>query len=130
MLEAMTQNKWMSAAGCLMALTVLVHVFAGGPENYAPLRASDDALPEIARSVLSVVWHAITVILIGFAVTLFILVRRENAGLFWLVLSIQLGFAFLFLVYGIADFGSLWPMPQWIIFSGIPVLMLMGRRSA
>lgn len=109
-----------------MALTTALHVFGGGPDFYAPLRAS--TLDPTVVSGYSVIWHAITLILAAFAVALAWLSRHRNAGLFWMVLGLQLGFAALFAVYGLVDLGSPWPLSQWIIFTVIPALMYIGWR--
>ncbi len=116
-------------AAALMLLTVFVHVFAGGPEIHQPIQNS--ALPSVVRAVGAVLWHAVTVVLTLFFVALLWLARHENPALLWLVNGIQLGFAGLFIWYGWAQLGTLWPMPQWIIFIVIPALTLwQGRRPA
>jgi len=48
-------NKPVLAASIVMAVTFLVHVFAGGPELYGPIRES--SLSMIEKSTWSVVWH-------------------------------------------------------------------------
>ena len=47
-------------------------------------------------------------------------------ALLWLVCAIQIGFAALFLWYGARQLRSLWPMPQWILFLGVPALTIWG----
>ncbi len=124
----MTQtNRWHLVAAALMTLTVLIHVFLGGPEVMDPIRAS--TLDPLVIAVTNVVWHAITLLLAIFAVALFWLSRHANRPLWALVLAMQVGFALIFLGYGIADLGTIWPMSQWVIFLGIPALMLMGEKS-
>ena len=117
-------NLWLVTAGALMTLTVFIHIFAGGPEVLAPTRTSD--LDPVVISVLSVIWHGVTWILTLIAVTLFYAARQGSVGLIILVSVIQIGFAVLFLAYGLIDLGTLWPMPQWVIFLTIPALSLIG----
>lgn len=122
-----TLNRWHLTAALLMTLTVLIHVFVGGAEVMDPIRAS--TLDPLVIAVTNVVWHAITLQLALFVVGLFWLVQHQSRPLVAMMLAMQLGFALIFLGYGIADLGTLWPMPQWIIFLGIPALMLMGERG-
>ena len=112
------------AAALLMGLTTLIHVFMGGPEVMTPTRASD--LSRLVRAVLDVVWHGITVVLACLAAALLWLAFHDNMALLWLVCAIQIGFAALFLWYGARQLRSLWPMPQWILFLGVPALTIWG----
>ena len=121
----LTLNPKMALAAGLMALLTLVHVFMGGPEINAPVRAS--ALDEVVRSVSTVAWHAVTVLLTVFALGLAWVSRHANRPMEIMMIAIQLGLAGLFLVVGIADLGSVWPMPQWIGFLLIPALMVWAK---
>lgn len=112
------------AAAVLMALTTLVHVFLGGPEVMVPARAAP--LPRLVRTVLDVVWHGVTVVLLCLAAALGWLAFHDNAALLWMVCGIQIGFAGLFVWYGLTRLRSLWPMPQWIIFMAVPALAIWG----
>jgi len=76
--------------------------------------------------VTDVVWHGVTVTLICLAGALFWLTWHENPALLWMTCAIQVGFAGLFVWYGITQLRSLWPMPQWIIFLGVPALTIWG----
>lgn len=113
-------------ASMAMALTFLVHVFAGGPELYSPLRASN--LATIQWSTFSVVWHFVSLQLFLLAIALLYLARNRNAALYYYVLVTTIGFAVLFIGYGLADLGSIWPMPQWIAFVFTSVAMVWARR--
>ncbi len=117
-------NSWLGASGLLMILTVFIHIFAGGPEILVPTRASE--LAPVIVSVLSVIWHAITWILILIAAALIWTAMRPNRGVVVLTVAIQLGLAALFVLYGLSDLGSLMQMPQWIIFTSIPALTIVG----
>ncbi len=72
-------NRPIAAAATLMAATFFVHVFVGGPETDAPIRASD--LPEIARATAHVVWHMVSWMLAVIAAALFWLSRHDNRAL-------------------------------------------------
>ncbi|TLP61490.1 hypothetical protein FEE96_14705 [Parasedimentitalea maritima] len=124
-------NRSYAVAATLMGLTVGLHVFGGGPEIHDPIRAS--AMPDVVRAVGSVLWHAVTWILILMAVALAWISYRQNSALFVMVIAIQAGFAALFLFYGWTLLGTVWEMGQWTIFSVIPAVMLLGhwqeRRS-
>ncbi len=117
-------NLIILTAALLMGLTTLIHVFMGGPEVMVPTRASE--LSRLVRAVLDVVWHGVTVVLACLAAALGWLAFHDNAALLWLVCAIQIGFAGLFLWYGVRHLRSLWPMPQWIIFLGVPALTIWG----
>lgn len=117
-------NFWFAAAGALMVLTVFIHIFLGGPEVLTPTRAS--ALDPVTISVLSVIWHGVTWILTLIAAALLWASTRSATALVVFVTAIQIGFAALFIFYGVTDLGTLMPMPQWIIFLGIPALTLIG----
>ena len=109
------------AAG-IMTLTVFVHVFMGGPEIMRPVHATQ--MPKVVAAVMDVIWHGITVTLAVIAAALFWLSWQPNAPLLITISAIQLGFAGLFLWYGLTRLGSLWPMPQWVVFLGVPALCL------
>ncbi|MFN3953629.1 MAG: hypothetical protein ACK4LQ_04190 [Pararhodobacter sp.] len=109
----------------LMALTVLVHVFLGGPEYHLPYqRELEDPL---LRAMAAVLWHAVTVVLAVLAAGLVWLAHRPDPALEAVISGIQIGFAALFLWYGAVQLGSLVPMPQWIIFLLLPALTRLGQ---
>lgn len=117
----------LTAAG-LMALTVGIHVFLGGQGVHLPLLA---AVPDVGLAAfISVLWHAVTVVLIVLTIGLFRLAYHPDRSLEAVLSAIQLGFAALFLFYGATRLGTIWPMPQWVIFIGIPVLTRFGQRHS
>lgn len=124
-MEKQIYSRTMHAAALLMAVTLLVHLFLGGPELYSTLRASDAA--EDLKSVFSVIWHFVSLQLLLLTLALWQLARHRDDPLYWFVLVTVLGFGALFIGYGLNDLGSIWPMPQWIAFWGVGVLMLLGR---
>jgi hypothetical protein len=114
------------AAG-LMTLTIGAHVFGGGPEYHVVYQ---QVLPtQHLASMAAVLWHAVTVSLIVFLGALFWLVGHPSRPLAFAISAVQLGWAALFLFYGITMLGSVWPMPQWVIFIAIPLLTLYGTRQ-
>lgn len=125
-MENVISSKFLKSAAVLMALTCGVHIFAGGPELYAPLRASDG--DPVFTSVFSVVWHFVTLQLALMALGLWHLSIHPNPALFWGLWMSLAGTGALFVGYGLNDLHSLWPMPQWIAFWGVAALMLPGAR--
>jgi hypothetical protein len=119
------EMNWTRLAAILMGLTVLLHVLGGGPEVYDPLQAtlSDPFLAAFA----AVLWHMITLVLIVLAGGLWVLARRQDLALEAILSGIQLGFAALFVSYGLSRLGTLVPMSQWIIFLIIPVMTRFGQ---
>lgn len=123
-------NKWIAAATGLMAVTVVAHVFGGGPEVNEIVSASN--LPPTVRSLSSVVWHGITLMLVFATLALAYLARQENLALEAFLAAWQLGLAALFIGYGHVQLGTVWLMPQWIVFIAIPLMTYVGsqRRTA
>jgi len=111
-----------------MAVTFLVHVFAGGPELYGPIRES--SLSMIEKSTWSVVWHFTSLQLLLVSIVLFYLSRDPNNALFTFVFATAVGFAALFMGYGMIDLGSVWPMPQWRIVLLVFVTAHLGNHVA
>lgn len=120
----MSINRTYAAATVLMALTVGLHIFGGGPEIHEPIRAS--MLPDVVRAIGSVLWHGVTWMLILMAVALGWLSYHRNTALFVMVAAVQIGFAALFIFYGWTVLGTVWQTPQWIIFSVILGVMLFA----
>ena len=110
-----------------MTLITGVHVIGGGPEYHAEYQST---LPTAhLTSMAGVLWHAITVNLAVMSVSLFWLARNPSAPLAAALSAIQIGWAVLFLYYGLTQLGSPWPMPQWIPFLLIPLLTFYGLRQ-
>lgn len=116
---------WTRLASGLMAITFFIHVFSGGPEVHAPLQSAlvDEGLAAYA----ALLWHAVSVVLAVLAAGLWILAQRNDLPLEAILSAIQLGFAGLFVFYGLTRLGSLQIMPQWIIFLVIPALTRFGQ---
>jgi hypothetical protein len=117
-------NIPLTIAGAIMTLTAGIHVFAGGPEYHD---AFQTVLPTPHLAAMSaVLWHAITVNLIVFAGAYFWLARHPSRPLMIALAAMQIGWTMLFVFYGTTMLGSLWPMPQWIIFGVTVLLTLYG----
>jgi hypothetical protein len=111
-----------------MGLTFGVHVFIGGPEIDAPVRASD--LPDVVRATAHVVWHMVSLQLALIAAGLLWLARHANQALEITLAALQLGTAALFLWVDVTWFGALFTLPQWVVFVVVPVLTYLGQRRA
>ena len=116
---------WTRLAAALMGLTFLLHVLSGGPEVHAPLQSAlhDPFLAAFA----AVLWHAVSVVLAVLAGGLWVLAERRDPAWEAALSAIQLGFAALFVFYGLTRLGTLVAMPQWLIFLAIPALTRFGQ---
>ncbi|MFG5380127.1 hypothetical protein [Yoonia sp. R2-816] len=120
-------NIPLTIAGAIMVLTTGVHVFAGGPEYHDVYQT---VLPTAhLASMAAVLWHVITINLIVFAGAYFWLAQHSSRPLMIALAAMQIGWIGLFLFYGTTMLGSLWPMPQWVIFSATVLLTIYGARQ-
>ncbi len=120
-------NVPLTLAGSIMVLTAGIHVFAGGPE-YHDVYQSVLPTPHLA-AMAAVLWHAITVNLIVSAGAYFWLAQHPSRPFLVALAAMQLGWTALFLFYGTTMLGSLWPMPQWVIFLTTVLLTIYGARQ-
>ena len=119
-------DKGFLGLALLMAATVALHVFSGGPEFADPFRVE---LPnDHLRAMALVLWHAVTVVLIVLAGTYLALARGPNRALLWASSALQLGWAALFLGYGLGLLGQVTSLPQWVIFLAFPLLAHLAER--
>lgn len=116
-------------AALLSSLTLGIHVFAGGSDVHIPILESE--LSDPLKTIISVIWHAITAILLINAIALvYAGFNPDYKKPIILLISAQYFFwAGLFIFYGIKDFASIWTMPQWIAFIIIPILAIAGLRN-
>lgn len=117
-------NIPLNLAGAIMVLTTAVHVFAGGPE-YHDVYQTVLPTPHLA-AMSAVLWHAITINLIVFAGAYFWLALYPSRPLLIAIVAMQTGWILLFLFYGVSMLGSLWLMPQWVIFLTVLLLSFYG----
>ena len=125
-------NKWVLAAGALSLITLGVHIFAGGPEVHDAMLSLSTAFPSALQAFISVMWHAITVILAINSVALLLAARYSPSqkALVWFVSSQYIAFAALAVFYGVLRLGSILIMPQWIAFVLISGLAIAGLRTS
>ncbi len=123
-------NYWLVPAGSLSLVTLLAHVFGGGPEIIQPMFESE--LDSTVKAVLGVVWHEITFMLGINGVALIWVARdvRYQKPIIWLISCQYFAFAILFIMYGLSLLGSLIPMPQWSVFLVISALAIAGLKKA
>ncbi len=128
LLKLRSTNLALAAAGILTIGYCSVHVFAGGPEIHVPALQSE--LDPLVKGVISVIWHAITAVLLLNGLALLWLSRngRQHA-LGWMVVVQFISFAGLFIAYGLMRFGDLMLMPQWIGFLVIAGIAALGLRG-
>ncbi len=121
-------NYWILAASAVSGLTFIAHVFGGGPEILVPMLAGD--MSPYLKTIWTVVWHAVSVTIFTGTVCLAIEAIKPGKypGLIWSICAQYTAFTGMFLYYGIAQLGSLWPMPQWIAFLLIVILAVIGMR--
>jgi hypothetical protein len=118
-------------AAALTVITALAHVFGGTPEFLDPI--NDSNAPDFNKTGMTIIWHWITAVLCINTVALAVAGRNELYALpigFMVILQF-LAFGLLFAGFGIAAFGSLFVMPQWIAFFLISALTYFGliRRT-
>lgn len=121
-----TTNRPLVLASTLFFGTAAIHGLIGGPEINAPVQIS--TLDPVVRAVSAVVWHALTAIFTVLAAALLWVARYPNRTVLVLILGITLCFTALFLSIGITTLGSVWPMPQWILFTAIAGVLLWGLK--
>ena len=117
---------WFVAATAVCLITSVIHVLAGAPEVMSPLLASN--LPTPVKGVIDVIWHQITaLLLIGSCASLVAAVRPGWRLPVTLLIGGQFALiALLFLALGAMWFSSPWPMPQWLLFGAMAILLLVG----
>ncbi|MDH5731622.1 MAG: hypothetical protein OEZ58_21785, partial [Gammaproteobacteria bacterium] len=94
-------NKTVFVAGVLSGFTLLIHLFAGGPEIHDPVLQS--ALSSELKAVISVIWHAISFVLLINMIALFSAATSPTLmkPIVIIVSSQYVAFAALFIFYGI-----------------------------
>lgn len=121
-------NKIIVFAAALSMATFFLHVIGGGAEVHAPMLESDLSLK--LKAFASILWHFVSVVLFINSFVLYFAARHPAiCGPLVLVVTAQyLSASGLFLFYGAARLGTLWVMPQWIIFSVMVAICLLGLR--
>lgn len=119
------KSKWNLAAAAIMAITVVAHVFGGGPEIWLPVYES--SLSEPVRITMGLVWHGLSIlfaIMAGLSVVAFAR-PKFSAGINLSLLPINFGLGGLALIYGFVSTGGVLVLPQWIIF--LPMALITYR---
>lgn len=119
-------NKPMILAAGLMTLTTGVHFFMGTPEISAPVMSAE--LHPVVAATNYVVWHGITLLLAAMALALFWLSWHPSRPLSVFLAGFQISFAALFLAVSIFMLGGVFTLPQWTVFTLVPLLMLLAIR--
>ncbi len=123
-------NRPIFAAAVVSLLTFFIHVVGGGADVHAPIQVSSLA-PQL-RAISAVLWHEVSALLLVQSVALAWDARhtRRNQALLGVLLALQVSFAALFVFCGWSVLGTVWVMPQWIIFTALAALMAWGLRPA
>ncbi|MDO5098480.1 MAG: hypothetical protein Q4D85_06930 [Corynebacterium sp.] len=129
MVEKTRRNNFFAAAAILSAMTLLIHIFVGGPETIDPLFASGE-IPEQAIFTLYYVWHLAS-ILIGFLVIGFALVWRNPSnyqlagGLTGIAIAAAVWDLFMVSIFSLSPI----TYGQWILFAAIAGCALLGVKT-
>ena len=121
-------NSLTYAAAALMGATFGLHIYIGQTRVLPALNATSMD-PQLLTLTL-VLWHAVSVTLAVFAVGLWHLSSHPNPALEATLAAVQAGFAALFLYYGATRLGTIWLLPQWVIFLALPALTRLGQYRA
>lgn len=119
-------NLWLVVSGTCGILLGIVHIFPGGREFHVPLLASSLSKP--AKAAWSVLWHAMSAILIfgGLSFLAAAYWQEHNLALSLLPLALYLSSGLLFVFYGLRYLGTVGPLPQWTAFFVISALAVIG----
>ncbi|GGA45656.1 hypothetical protein [Pelagibacterium lentulum] len=124
----MKPNVFFALSAVVCGLTIALHVFEGGPEF--PEIALASGLDAKQSSMYMILWHAVTLLLTVATAAYAAAALRSTyrpAVLFIGILFVSI--AVLFLVVGQSMLGTIWVLPQWIIFLAIVALSLPGFRK-
>ncbi len=117
-------DYWYLAATALSVATIGAHVIGGGPEIHQPVLKSD--LAKDVKTVVSVIWHAITAIMVLSAIWLGLASVGRGLGGMPYIAAQFFAFTGLFMLYGYLRFGSLFKFPQVYIFFSLGLLVFVG----
>ncbi|MEE9314521.1 MAG: hypothetical protein V3V02_07715 [Rhizobiaceae bacterium] len=123
-------NKWVLGAGILSGITFFIHVIFGGWDVHTPLLESE--IPLGLKAIVTIIWHTVSALILINTIALFISAsRRKYSGPLISIVSAQyIALAILFIFYGLLRLGTVWLMPQWIVFILIPALAYLGIKNA
>ncbi len=117
-------NYWYLAAMALTVLTIGAHVIGGGPAIHKPVLES--GLATDVKAVISVIWHAITAIMVLSAIWLGLAAIGRDMGAAPLIAAQFFAFSGLFLLYGALRLGAPFVFPQFYIFLVLGLLVSVG----
>lgn len=123
------KSKWNLVAFGVMVLTVVAHVFGGGPEIWLPVYESN--LPQTIRITMGLVWHGLSVLFVIMAGLSMVAYFKPqlSAGINLSLAPINLGIGGLALIYGFASTNSLLVLPQWILFLPMAYFTFMAFKA-
>jgi len=121
-------NRWILMSGILSTLVIFLHVIGGGNDVHKPVL--DSELSVLLKAYSSILWHAVTVVLLVNSAALIIAAMNSDLrhALVYMVASQYLAFAGVFIFYGLSRLATVATMPQWVTFIVIPAIALWGLR--
>lgn len=125
-------NWWITASGCLAAVSAAGHAVAGRTMFYDPIlaRLTEILTDRVHASVFAGMWHFITV---HFALSALALLACGYLGLVDVAIALV---AAQFAAYGAINLalslrlGSVLRLAQWILFVGVALLAAIGLMSS
>ncbi len=117
-------DYWYLAATALSVLTIGAHVIGGGPAIHQPVLQS--GLAADVKAVISVIWHAITAIMVLSAIWLGLAAFGQNMGGAPYIAAQFFAFSGLFMLYGSLRVGAPFIFPQFYIFFILGLLVSVG----
>lgn len=104
-----------------------LHVFAGGAEIHVPIQESGLNTP--LKAISAVLWHAVTLTLLAGGIVACALVVRPHRLVALGIALFSLGYIPIFMFYAQTMLGSVWAMPQWVLFLAFALFMSLGARK-
>ncbi|MGH1540329.1 MAG: hypothetical protein ACRBHB_07895 [Arenicella sp.] len=119
-------SYWLVIAGVLSFGFTIAHITGGGDLVHSPILESE--LSDELKGFVSVIWHGITASMLLCSCLLLISAWRSlHRMVLSLIVAVNYSlFTAIFLFYGVVRFQSVMVMPQWIGFTGIVLVVLMG----
>jgi hypothetical protein len=121
-------NWWLTAGGLMASICASGHAVAGRKMFYRPIKSA--ITDDLHASVLTGMWHLITIHFALSAFALFVLsIRGRGNAVAWLIAAQFAGYAAVYLVISLRLGGAL-KLFQWIPFASTAILTAAGAVIA